>query len=374
MKFSGITIARVAGVPIVLNGSWYLIAALVTVTFGSQLRGIRPELGWGAFAVALGYAVLLLGSVLVHELAHALTARALGQRVRVIELNLWGGHTEFNAAATTWRAHILVAAAGPVSNFALGALGWAALRLAVDPVADAWSVLRLLLWALVFSNVLVAAFNALPGLPLDGGAVLEAIVWAATGNRHRGTIVAGWSGRAVVALLLVGVLGVPWFLGRPPDLYTVVVAALIGAFMWSGAGAAVKAGQLRLRLPSLTVPRLMHPAAVIGTRASVAEARAAARAIGATAVVVLLDEASGTVAVVDAPAAAAVPDAVAGATPAGAVARVLPGAAVLPASLGGEALLDVVSRRPAPEYLVIDAQRRIVGLLVRDELESALRQ
>ena len=90
--------------------------------------------------------------------------------------------------------------------------------------------------------MLLGVYNVLPGLPLDGGAVLESIVWGITGDEHRGTVVAGWVGRVVAVLVLVAFVAPSILAGRPPDLTSIVIAAVISAFLWSGASQALRAG------------------------------------------------------------------------------------------------------------------------------------
>ena len=134
--------------------------------------------------------VCLLGSVLLHELGHALTARRYGIGVRGITLELLGGYTEMDRDAPSPRVDLLVSLAGPAVS--ARARRWPRspppLALPDGTLADQ------LAFQLAVSNVIVAVFNSLPGLPLDGGRALRAAVWALTRDRHLGTEVAGWVG------------------------------------------------------------------------------------------------------------------------------------------------------------------------------------
>ena len=94
---ASVRLGTIAGAPVRLSWSWLLIAAVITLAFGPQIQRALPSIGGGAYGVALGYAVLLALSVLVHEAAHALTGRAFGQRTEEIALTLWGGHTQFRS-------------------------------------------------------------------------------------------------------------------------------------------------------------------------------------------------------------------------------------------------------------------------------------
>lgn len=233
-------LGRIAGVPVLLRPSWFLVAAALVVLFGPQVARIFPDLGMLAYVVALGYAAALLLSVLFHEAAHALTASAFGWPPTVIELNIWGGHTEFVARGATPGRSAAVAMAGPAANLLVAGLGWALLQ-----TGGVTGVAALLLWVVVVLNLLVGVFNALPGLPLDGGRIVESLVWAVTGDHDRGTLAAGRAGRILVVLLLAAVA--VWVLTTPdPSLLLVALAVMMAFVLWQGAGAAVRGARLRL--------------------------------------------------------------------------------------------------------------------------------
>ncbi|MDO5492107.1 MAG: hypothetical protein Q4F53_00660 [Nesterenkonia sp.] len=235
-----LTLGRIAGAPVLLRPSWFLVAAALVLLFGPQVARIFPELGALAYAVALGYAAALLLSVLIHEAAHALTATAFGWPPVAVELNIWGGHTEFVARGATPGRSVAVAMAGPAANLAVAGLCAAVLQL-----QTVTGVAALLLWVVVVLNLLVGGFNALPGLPLDGGRLVESAVWAATGDQDRGTLAAGWAGRLLVVGLLAAVA--IWVLLDPGRSLLLVVLAVMMAFvLWQGAGEAVRGARRRL--------------------------------------------------------------------------------------------------------------------------------
>ena len=262
-----VRIGSVAGAPVLLSWSWLLIAAAIVLAFGPQIRWALPELGAGAYAVALGYAVLLALSVLVHEVAHALAGRAAGQRAEEIALTLWGGHTQFRGAHAGPLGTVLTALAGPAANLALAGLahlGAAAL--------DGPSVAALLLDVTVWANVLLAAFNALPGAPLDGGRMVECAVWAVTGSRDRGVEASGWAGRAVAVGLVAAALLPALARGRTPDLLFTVLLLWVALTLWRGAGDAVRRGRWGRHLAGLRLEDLELPAVAVPDYLSVAEA------------------------------------------------------------------------------------------------------
>jgi Zn-dependent protease/CBS domain-containing protein len=208
---------------------------------------------------------MLLVSVLVHEAAHALTAKAVGIPVVRIVATLWGGHTSMEADRGTPGRTAAVAAAGPGANALLALVAWLALPGLHDDLAHAVG------FGLVLINASLAVLNFLPGLPLDGGHVVESLVWKATGDRNRGLVVAGWLGRVVTVLV------VAWFLLRPllrgdglglESLWVLV----IGSVMWSGAGQAIQRGQVLGRVGRLRLGDVLRPAALVAPTTSIADA------------------------------------------------------------------------------------------------------
>ncbi|PPK94669.1 Zn-dependent protease [Kineococcus xinjiangensis] len=359
---AGLLLGRPFGVPLMLSTSWLLFAAVITAVFGPRLSERIP--GAGAYGVAFGYAVLLLLSVLAHEAAHAATARAVGMRVTGITLDVWGGHTTFADEAPSPGRSFLVAVTGPLANGLVALAAWGVLLAAeLPPIAG------LLVQALLVSNVLVAVFNLLPGLPLDGGHLLEALVWRLSGERTTGTAAAGWGGRVVAVLVLVAALGWPLLSGAEPSLLAVVWAALVSALLWQGAGQALRHARVRRRLPTLTAGALQRPAIAVPAGATVADVVARARARvdagvdGQRLEVVLVTDDGVPVAVVDTAALQRVPEARRGGLTAGATARALGPRPVLRADLAGMALLDAVTHHGLGEHVVVDAGGTVVGLL-----------
>ncbi|UZN01599.1 site-2 protease family protein [Cellulomonas sp. S1-8] len=366
---SGWVLGHVAGAPVVLAPSWLLAAVVLTLVFAPSVRTWTGGGGALPYVVALVFVVLLFASVLVHELAHGLVAKARGQQPHAFVLTLWGGHTTFGGAAPTPATSALVAVVGPVANLVLAG-GFLLVALQVAPEG---SLLRTVLVAGAVANGFVGLFNLVPGLPLDGGRILEAGVWAATGDRHRGSIVAGWTGRVVAVGVVVAVLVRPWLAGRSPDLVSVVWAALIGAFLWSGASAAVRAGRSGRAVEALTLQRVGRPAVVVGAQASLAQAQATAAAAQTAEVVVLAPDGR-PAAYVDTEAAARVPADLAGTTNVVAVSTPLPVGAVVDGSLTGDALLRALSAASAhgPVIAAVVAGR-VVALVRTGDVVAALR-
>jgi Zn-dependent protease len=264
---SGLRLATIGGVPVYIGGSWALIAVFIVVAYGPQIAEGRPDLGLGAYAVALVYAALLLVSVLAHEAAHAVVATRAGYRVNRVVADLWGGHTAYDSSTARPGASALVAIAGPAANAVLALVGWLAL-----PHIDG-DITHLLVRALWFTNAFVAAFNLLPGLPLDGGFLVDSLVWRITGRRESGLIAAGWSGRVVTVLAVLYFVGRPMLDGQPPDLFSLVWAFFIGSFLWVGATSAIRSGRGTRLLAGIRIDSVWRRAASLSALASAAEAQ-----------------------------------------------------------------------------------------------------
>jgi len=364
----GLPLGRFLGAPVYLAPSWFVIALVVVVLFAPTVErsaAVGPPVNYGVAAL---YAVLLLLSVLVHEFAHAAAARGLGLPVHQIVANLWGGHTQYGDESPTAGRSAVVAVVGPLANGVVTLLGLWLLR---SGLAPAGGVTHLLVVALVISNGFVAAFNLAPGLPLDGGRVVESLVWAVTGRRSTGTLVAGWCGRLVaVAVLLYFVLR-PLLLGVVPDLFTLVWSVLIAAMLWQGATSAIAVAQVRSRAGRLRLGDLVDPATALPAD-DVSWLR---RDPGATGALVALDDDGRPIGVADPGTLRAVlssPSRPREGTPLRAVVTVLDPVAVLPADADGERVLQALATTRAYVYVVVDRAGAVVGLAPGDRLAEAL--
>src|SRR5450759_869221 len=262
----GWRLATIGGVPCYIGRSWPIIALIIVTTFGPGIASSRPYLGLGAYAVAVAYALLLLVSVLAHEASHALVATRAGYRVNRVVADLWGGHTAYNSLNARPGASALVAIAGPAANAALALVGWLAM-----PYIDG-DISSLLVGAIWFTNAFVAGFNLLPGLPLDGGFLVDSLVWRITGKRESGLIAAGWCGRVVTVLVVLWFLGLPLVNGQRPDLCNVVWAVFIGGFLWVGATNAIRSGRGSRLLAGIRIDSVWRRAASLSAQATAAQA------------------------------------------------------------------------------------------------------
>jgi Zn-dependent protease len=187
-------VASIGGIPIFVTVPWLFFAAFVVwATYAtlasSEVLTQRQALGWSLANAALFYA-----SIVIHELAHAVSARAFRLPVHGITLVFWGGYTETHSGDRGPLASFLISAAGPFSTLLLAGV----FSLASETTDG---VLSALLGNLAFLSLLFAGLNALPGFPLDGGRMLLAVVWGVMRDRYTALKVAGWGGVAVGAAL-----------------------------------------------------------------------------------------------------------------------------------------------------------------------------
>jgi Zn-dependent protease len=364
----GIPLGRVAGVPVFLTASWLVLALLIVITYQGYLAVRRPELPVPLdYLVGAGLVLCLLLSVLLHELGHALTARRFGIGVRGITLELLGGYTELDRDAPRPSVELLVSLAGPAVSLVLG-LG-AAFCAAVLPSR---TLLEELAFQLALSNLVVAAFNVLPGLPLDGGRALRAGIWAISHDRHLGDRVAGWVGRlvAVASVALVALL----VSARVITVFGALLTILVALTLWTGAGQAIRAGQLGPRVPLLNAGQLARPMFAVPSGTPLAEAqRRYAEAVtgdgGREPVLVVVNSAGQLVGLVDETAAAQVPVERRPWITLDAVARSLDPGRILPAELSGHALVEAVRANPGSEYVVTVGEDVLGVLRVADVVQ-----
>jgi hypothetical protein len=260
---------------------------------------------------------------------------------------------------------VLVALAGPAANFVLAACAWLVLySAALGSVAEILT--NIFMWA----NFLIAVFNVLPGLPLDGGRLVESAVWKATGSQAKGTIAAGWGGRIIVAAIAYWFLLRPLLAGDEPEFSLVLITVLVGGFLWMGASASIQQGTLRSRLPLVSASALASPAVGLPATASVQDALRHGAA-GPTCVVVYGPDGRPQ-AVVDSTALAAVPPAATPSTPITAVSFALAPGAYVPEWAKGQELITFLSQVAGHHYAVIDHNGRVTGLLSQEAVLAAI--
>jgi Zn-dependent protease len=361
---SGLSVGRVLGVPVRLNASMVLLAVLVTVTYGGFVRRELELSQVAGYLVGFGFVICLLGSVLLHELGHALTARRFGIGVRGITLELLGGYTEMDRDAPSPRVDLLVSLAGPAVSLLLGLTAvLATLALPDRTLPDQ------LAFQLAVSNLIVAVFNILPGLPLDGGRALRAVVWAVSRDRHRGTEVAGWVGRAVAACTALAVLLLTWRGALAP--LGLALMLLVAFTLWQGAGQSIRVARVSRRFPLIDLSRLARPVFRVPTGTPLAEAQRRGADAGPAAAIGVTDSSGRLLALVDRTSADAVPVERRPWVSVDAVARAIDGMPTLPVGLDGEQVIQAVQSHPGAQYVVTSGED-VVGVLHIADLAQLL--
>ncbi|GKQ34779.1 site-2 protease family protein [Streptomyces sp. A012304] len=370
----GLLMGRPFGVPVYVAPSWFLVAILITWVFGGQLDRVLPELGAARYLVSLFFAVAFYASVLVHELAHTVAALRFKLPVRRIQLQFFGGVSEIEKEAETPGREFWLAFVGPLLSLVLSGLFY----LALQPV-EPGTVPGVLLAGLMISNLIVAVFNLLPGLPLDGGRMLRAVVWKITGKPMSGTVAAAWVGRALAVSVLVGLplLTQSGALGASAEdsvgmdtVMDALLAAILAAIIWTGAGNSLRMARLREHLPELRARNLTRRAVPVESDTPLSEALRRANDAGARALVVV-DAHGEPLSLVREAAIVGVPEhrrpwvAVSG------LAQDLTDGMRLSAELAGEDLLDALRATPATEYLVVEETGEIYGVLSAADVERA---
>ncbi|KOU29231.1 peptidase M50 [Streptomyces sp. WM6372] len=365
---------RPFGVPVYVSPSWFLVAALITWVFGDQLDRVLPDLGPARYLVSLFFAVAFYASVLVHELAHTVAALRFKLPVRRIQLQFFGGVSEIEKESETPGREFVLAFVGPLLSLVLAGAFYLGMEL-VDPA----SVPGVLLAGLMISNLLVAAFNLLPGLPLDGGRMLRAVIWGITGKPMTGTVAAAWVGRGLAVAVLIGlpmithtgVLGTRTDdIGGMNTVMDALLAAILAAIIWTGAGNSLRMARLREHLPELHARTLTRRAVPVENATPLSEALRRANAHGARAIVVV-DGHGDPLSIVRESAIASVPEHRRPWVAVSTLAQELTDGMRLSAELSGEELLDHLRATPATEYLVLEPGGEIYGVLSTLDVEKA---
>ncbi len=353
---------------VLVRASWLLVALLIAFLLAPRVEQVEPGLGALKYVAGLAFAVLLYLSVLLHEMSHAVMAQRYGLGVRSITLHFLGGATEIDSEARTPGQEFMIAVVGPLTSIAVG-LGAGALYMFVTSEG----LVGLALAMLAFANLIVGVLNLVPGLPLDGGRVLRAAVWAATDNVHRGTIVAAWGGRVAAVLVLGWPLLAPLWLGTRPDVFDYLMAAVIASFLWSGATASMMSARIRRRLPALQARPLARRVVAVPAELSVAEAVRQAQDAGAGAILMHAGDERLT-GVVNEAALLAVPEERRAWVPVSSVARTVEEGLVLPVDIAGEDLVRAMSSTPAEEYVLVESDGTIFGVLSTADVDRAFEE
>lgn len=252
---SNIRLGRWFGIEVGLHYSWFLIALLITLSLAGQFQESHKE--WGPnviWAVAVVTALLFFAALLAHEMSHALVARSRGLTTRAITLFALGGVAQIEKEPEDPKTEFWVGIVGPISSAVIGlvslGLAWTAgWRISATPETP---LQAMLVW-LGYINLLLAAFNMIPGFPLDGGRILRAVIWWSTGDAARSTRSAARVGQAV-ALFFIALGIFRFFAGAG---FGGLWIAFIGWFLMQAAGASYASVRLTADLKGVRVSDIM---------------------------------------------------------------------------------------------------------------------
>lgn len=248
-----VRLGKLLDIPISVDLSWFVIFALIVYTlaqlyFPQVDPDLSPLMRWLGGIIA---ALLLFGSVLLHEIMHSYVAKKNGMEIGGITLFIFGGVSKLRGEPRTPGIEAKMAIAGPATSFALAAIFWA---LAIFGGRELFGRLGFQIVAyLTFINLLLGIFNMLPGFPLDGGRVLRAILWGTTHNLEKATRIASGVGQGFGYLFIFGGFWMMLFGGFLSGLWLV----FIGWFLNNAAQQSYQQLTLKRVLSGVSVNRVM---------------------------------------------------------------------------------------------------------------------
>lgn len=243
-------VGNLFGIPFYINSSWFLVLALVTFSYGSQLATNFQMGGIIPWFLGLVAALLLFTSVLAHELGHSFVAIKQGIQVKSITLFLFGGLASLEKESKTPGEAFWVAIAGPLVSFILFGI-----FTAIGLFTNISGALAAVVGLLAYINLVIGTFNLIPGLPLDGGNILKSAVWKITGNPYKGVMFAGRVGQIFGWLAIISGLIPILFFGSFNNLWNL----LIGAFLLQNAGMAAQSANVQDKLTQFTAADALTP-------------------------------------------------------------------------------------------------------------------
>ncbi len=359
-------LGKVTGIPVSVHWSlaviaWFLGVGLATGALPASAPGASSATYWATASIGV---VAFFGSILFHELAHALVARRFGVQTEGIELWLLGGMARLNSDAPSPKADGLIAVAGPLSSLAPRAPPASAPPIGLDAL-DAWPLAAAMIGWLGVVNVIIALFNLLPGAPLDGGRILRAVRWARHGDRARATHEAAQAGQVLGwAIVIIGV----WMIFRG---WGGLFIPLTGGFLVISAKAEQMAANVESRLDGITVDEVTWYGVAEATADTDAETMLGQRGrLGTPRVVAVQDGHGGLTGLVAEDQLWLVPE---HQRPVTRLAQLMVPFNRMARAEPHEALAPVLARvTPQASYITVWRDDRLVGVVTRDALQRRL--
>ena len=360
-------VGTIAGSDVLVTTSWFLIAALIAWVVAPRVDQVAPGLGGLKYVAGFAFAVILYLSVLLHEASHAFMARHYGFQVTSITLHFLGGATAIDGEARTPRQELLIAVVGPLTSIARRARRpRAVVRDPRRPAADGRGGPRRRQPHRRRPQPRPrAAAGRRPGA--------QGRVWGATGDMLKGTVVAAWTGRVTAVAALAWPLFQERVIGTTPDIFDFVLAAMVALFLWTAASSALASAQARGKLPALVARRLARRALAVPDDLPLAEAVRRAREADAGSLITVTGSGR-PVGLVSEAALVATPEERRPWVAVSTVARTIEPGMSLPAGIEGEQLVRAMTEVPAHEYLLVEDDGSIYGVLSAADVERAFRE
>lgn len=366
----GVRLGHIAGSPVYVMPSWFLVAGLIAFTSGPLVDAAEPGLGAWKYLAGFAFAVVLYASILVHEAAHTLAAQRLGYETGAIVLHFLGGHSTMLAESRRPRDQFIVGVVGPLAS--LGVAGAAFLGLLAHPTG----LIHAAVWELAWANLVVGGFNLLPGLPLDGGLVLRSGLWALTKDPAKATRIAAWWGRVLAVLVLLVPMALTVALGYRPTVFSSLIFALVSLTMWTSASAALGRSQRDVilnRMSGISVRDLARRTLTVPDDLPLAEAIRRAHDAEAGSIVTVTADGR-PLGIVHEGALTATPEDRRPWLATSTVTRALTPGLTVPADADIMELIKAMRAEPATEYLALEEDGSICGVIAVADVDEAFRR
>lgn len=313
---------------------------------------------------AIAFAVLLFTSIFLHELGHLVAVRMSGMKAREIHLHAFGGATHFDREGLTPGRNAFISAAGPAVNLFLG--------VALFAVSWKFGIGFDRQWAyfvegLAWANMVLAIYNILPGLPLDGGGVTQALVWKLTKSESRGVIFAVYAGRGVAGLVLLVPYAAEFYWGIKSTSVDYIFAAVFASSLIIGGNEILRNQTTDNRLQTIDLASLAVRSVAVQRSLKIRDAINLARQQNAGSILVV-DENGTPFAIVVEEAAHAIPAARRADMDIVQVARRIDDTSILRLDMSGDEVAKIVDGTTDDSFLVVDADQLVVGVVKRNTL------
>lgn len=366
----GLRLGHIAGSPVYVTPSWFLFAIMFAVLLGPTVDSIEPGLGGWKYLAGFAFAVVLLASILIHEAAHTIAAQRLGYQTGPIVLHFLGGHSTMLAESTRPRDQFVVGVVGPLASLAIAGLGFLAF------LAHPTGLIHAAVYELAWANLIVGGFNLLPGLPLDGGLVLRSGIWAVTKDPATATRVAAWCGRVFAVLVLLTPFVLSVTNGHQVSLFNSLIFALVALTMWTSASQALGRTQRDVilnRMRDISVRDLARRTLTVPDDLPLAEAVRRAHEEGAGSIVTVTADGR-PLGIVHEGALTSTPEDRRPWLATSTVTRSLTPGLTVPADIGVVDLLTLMQAEPSTEYLALEADGSICGVISTADVDAAFRR